>query len=1302
MATLAEDNIYNTLSDQQIKDLEKERDDSVYVEPDVDTSSLSSVVPVQVNDNIELDAETIAKINEEAITGDAQTGADSYNASIEQQKYKDQFNEVVPFEDLPPEKQTALSQKDIEGSDQFVSDILTYRKGRYGTEKTAGADFFKGIIPGVGGGVLDATNVSLVDDWLDNYRFVTGNEINALEERDWLQNLKKKSEAYKENGDVEKYNETQEILGASARLYQDTERLAPIFGWDSTVGGVFSKKRFEGMSASNSALEIIDAVGGHIAAGFSSPSSILSLGASKFLFAGMRRQIIKGAIAKATVSPVKGTIGSVAVGATIDGAAAGYLDTIVQGTEIEAGVRKKYDVNRTLIAMGAGAAIGGGISGFGARQTYKTKAVFTESEMKRLVKVVDDERVKVAKDKINKADAPGKAIAKAYRKEIQDTFGEDVVKLDIKGNVTDINREAIKKKGKELLAEQGYTTALVEPSINISMYRRTTAAIIEIFELGKDIKTLRKFNIVKKGGTPKEQLATEKRVLKLFEPLKVNKSGKAINNERISDRVYKILQSPDINVDVPWQIMARYGVTSKEYAAIIFAEVSKAAQILGGQSAISKKLAFANRTMTAQEESEDFAQAGAGAAFDALVKKGSMGKINSTVGKKLKEAVDDTDTGQTFSSFFQRLNNIRRAGLVSAVVTAMRNNLAQYPRMGIDTLIHAVESTMNPHKTFSFGSSWSQIKYTYIDPEQAVSMSNIFLRMYEKQEARIWNQYMEVKGTARRKNPHTETLSGVDPKYLSTPRAMAEKGITKGLDVWENVVFKFNVVNRWQESLYRRGAFASSIQRQLADQGKDINKVLSRGRYNEDVSEDMVAKAVDYALEFTYGAEPKVQTFQLLNQLITNSPFTLAIPFPRFMFKAMEMAYNYNVTGMLTGLYRTRFGTKGFAKESTKEAREVEAAYRQLAEGFIGSAVLIPLGYLLRDPENDVAGSEWNKLKDGTGKEFDARVYGPIITPYLLIGEAIHRAKRGITPFTVKELGEAITGTNFRNVGSIHNVLTDINAMTNLDEMTSWSAKAGRVLGDASVGFLQPILQVTDFKSQSEKKRDYREDPLYASGVEAFLSELWVPINRRIQPFLKTTDDYFGTELEDKNYDYTVDPRITDVPERLIPILKVFFGATMNRVPPEYIMKLGQLGFTYKDFMAKSPFPSINNIANKHTAERISEEMPEFLSSSYELAKLENVEKPDALVAGMIDGYLKNIRKEALAEALLKGEDGDTMMYLRRYRSLPARSRLAAIQRMEALIRKNPDRYPKGKIDLQNIDHLAELIALARHLSNIR
>ena len=282
---LNQNNIYDLLSEEDKKELEKERDDSVYVEPPIDNSNVSSVATVQPSSNVELDAETIAELEAEAKAGNAQVGADSYNAVVGEARLKDEFNQVVPFEDLPPEKKTALSQKDIEGSDQFVRDILTYRKGRYGTKKTEGADAFTVK------GVLDATNVSLVDDWLDNYRFVTGNEINALQERDWLQNLKKKADFYKENGDEKKYNEAQEILGASARLYQDTERLAPIFGWDNTVGGIFSKKRFEGMSASESALEILDAVGGHIAAGFSSPSSIISLGASKFLFAGLRKSM---------------------------------------------------------------------------------------------------------------------------------------------------------------------------------------------------------------------------------------------------------------------------------------------------------------------------------------------------------------------------------------------------------------------------------------------------------------------------------------------------------------------------------------------------------------------------------------------------------------------------------------------------------------------------------------------------------------------------------------------------------------------------------------------------------------------------------------------------------------------------------------------------------------------------------------------------------------------------------------------------------------------------------------------------
>ena len=1202
---------------------------------------------------------------------------------------------IVALEDRPPEEKTQLSQRDIENSEEFVNNIKIYREARYGTKQTAGADLFQGF---GGKGVLEATNVNLVDDWLDNYRFTTGNEINALEERDFLQNLAKKAEKYKAEGDIQNFNKTQKALKASSMLYQDTERLAPIFGWDNTVGGVFSKKRFEGMSAADSALEIIDSVGGHIAAGFSSPSSIFSVGVSKFLFSGIRKKLVAGAITKpTTMQTTKAVVGSAATGATIDGAAAGYLDTVVQGTEIEAGVRKNYDKNRTLMAMGIGALIGGGTSALGARSTIKQKPVLTKAEMENTVKKVDADRVAEAKKTIAKSKEKGKAIIQAYRDELKGTYGEGAVRTDALGNVIGIDRELIKKKGRELLKEQGITTEVSEPAINFSMYQRTMGAVIDILNLGKDKKTLTEFQIVKKGGTAKEFAEREKRVLKLFQPLRISKTGKRRDNEKISERVFSIIRSPDINLDIPYQILAKYGVTSREWAAMLFAEVSRAGSTLAYQGVASRALAFANRTKTAQELAEEEAEVGFGAAADSFIGTATLGEVKTDVGKKFSKAIDESDTGSTFSSFFKRLNNIRRGGLVSGLVTAIRNNIAQFPRMTWDTLIHAVETTPiigNPEKKFSISSSMSQIKHTFYDPEQAVHMSNMLLELYDKQNARIWNQFMEVKGTSRKKNPHTETLSGVDPKYLSMPRAIAEKGVTKGLDVWERVVFTFNVFNRWQESLYRRGAMMADLERQLVDQGKDLNTVMKGGRFNEEISEDMMAKAVDYALEFTYGAEPKLKIFRDLNNMITNSPFTLAIPFPRFMFKAIEMAYNYNVTGLATGLFKTGFLTSG--RIGKRKANE--AGYRQLAEGVVGSAVLLPLGYLLRDPELGAPGSEWNKLVDGTGKEFDARVYGPPLVPYLFLGEYLHRINRGTDNFSSKEFAEAITGTNFRNVGSIHNVITDIVEMDNLDELNKWGAGAGRILGDASVGFLQPILQATDFKSQTELKRDYKEDPTYADGVEAFLGEFFVPINRRIQPFLETVDDYFGTEYEDKDFPYSVDPRVTDIPERLVPIMKTFFGATMNRVPPEYIMKLGQLGFTYKDFMAKSPFPTINRRANTDTALRIAQEMPNALATFYQDARDMKVEKPDAVVAGFVDKYLKNIRRESLAEAMMADEGSDTMMYLRRYRSLPARSRIAVVQMMEAQMRNNPNLYGTTTIDYQNKEHLAEMLDMGRNM----
>ena len=151
------------------------------------------------NSDLDLSEEELAILKQDAIPPASVTKA------INTQKAIQQDNTVVAFEDRPPEEKTQLSQRDIESSEEFVNNIKIYREARYGTKQTAGADLFQGL---GGKGVLEATNINLVDDWLDNYRFVTGNEINALEERDFLQNLARKSETYKEKGDIDNFNKT--------------------------------------------------------------------------------------------------------------------------------------------------------------------------------------------------------------------------------------------------------------------------------------------------------------------------------------------------------------------------------------------------------------------------------------------------------------------------------------------------------------------------------------------------------------------------------------------------------------------------------------------------------------------------------------------------------------------------------------------------------------------------------------------------------------------------------------------------------------------------------------------------------------------------------------------------------------------------------------------------------------------------------------------------------------------------------------------------------------------------------------
>ena len=110
-------------------------------------------------------------------------------------------------------------------------------------------------------------------------------------------------------------------------------------------------------------------------------------------------------------------------------------------------------------------------------------------------------------------------------------------------------------------------------------------------------------------------------------------------------------------------------------------------------------------------------------------------------------------------SLFKRLESIRRLTLVSGVATAVRNNLSQTIRSGVDTLVYGLESAINPNKKFGLRSTLAQLEHTFHDPKDASTIAQFLLDLNTDQKARFFNQYQEVTNTLAEKNKGQAALS---------------------------------------------------------------------------------------------------------------------------------------------------------------------------------------------------------------------------------------------------------------------------------------------------------------------------------------------------------------------------------------------------------------------------------------------------------------------------------------------------------------------------------------------------------------
>lgn len=1136
------------------------------------------------------------------------------------------------------------SMQSLIEDEQFVEDILQYRKDRFGVEKdVGGANLVFGYM--LGDQELNAENI--VDDYMDHYRFVTGNAMDAAMEVGWLESLTERENEITAQIDANPDADNRELIDKVNNITEQKARALRLYQRADNVAGLFSSKRYESMNALEMMGDIADNIGGNVLAGLSDPMTALTAGAGR---------VIGGAASAAGVSPLRSAILAAATTAPIEAGGAAVTDIAVQTAEIEMGAREEIDYKRTAVVAGAAAAISGGLAGLGTANTAKRVDKATRGELSDALKAVQKEQTKLAEEANERLGAEATTIRNRLAENIEATYGKEAILRNKDGSVKGLNGKFLRESedAKKMASDLEIDEELYQPALSYSTFERVTASIGELVEgirkddIKIDVDKLRSQDI---GLKPEDLVA----------PLQ--------KNEMVSERLINILNSTaDESFNVTTGILGKYGVTQRELAATMFADASEAGRTLKRVSDLSKVVGRATRSKSAEqlgEEAEDLA-------------------------------------AKNLGNTLRRLEDIRRLTLVSGVGTAVRNNLSQVIRSGVDTLVYSFESGL--HSTFKTGrkkfglrSTLAQLEHTFYDPKDAATISQFLLDMNTKQKKRFYNMVQEVANPLNRANPGQAATAG---------QGTGLQSIMPILDKWESIINAFNGLNRYQEAIYRQGMFTASIQRQLFDNGLDMMTVLRSGKITENISEDMVAKAVDDALDFTYASQPEWSFFRNMNNLIVNSGATLFIPFPRFMFKAMEMTYNYNVTGVVHGLQK-------IARMKLKGQDAPDREIRRIAEGIAGGIPLMALGYILRDPDGQTAGSEWYMLKDGKGNEFDARPFFPL-TPYLLFGEMIHRytdERYSGGVFKLKEAVEGLTGANFRGTGAASRILEDFFAVGTDDttelEFRQTAKEIGTYLGEAFSGYGQPIYQLADILhvDNYQRMRDYKtdldsgEEGGYVRALESFFTGVFEPFKSRLGRVADAMDNivegYTGYNIEifdQSDIPFKADPRSDKVPERVLPFMKIMFGATLSRVPPAYIQDLSRMGFKYTDFMSRTNSEEVDRFINRQMGILMNREMPEAIATAKEI-------KPDdgAGQAMLIKAYISDMKSALYAQAKLGDDKVAEQAMLQRFLRLSPYTRRSVISDFKKVNKKEPDLR-----DLETLNTLLDASKGAKFLAEQR
>ena len=838
-------------------------------------------------------------------------------------------------------------------------------------------------------------------------------------------------------------------------------------------------------------------------------------------------------------------------------------------------------------------------------QNIKTEKVYpdvkkTEAHVAKIEKVINQLRPLEVEQKIyesTRVKTDLTAIAE-LRKELKEARA---IKVERKVEVFDAGEGKIKKvittdnviatQKKNTISQIQAKIKKLEKNEKIENAQQATKDQADIDgKIGSKPRTLEGLDIPEGVSVKGLDTATLRRINSAAEELLTG--GKVIRNPNIKlyEQISDLLYTGRLTNDFIETVLKKHNITLREFAQFFGATNAQAGRTLQMLSQIQKRLNTISKTASKADE------------------------------KAFLKALDESNNGGFFQGILsvgRRLDNIRRALMVSQIATAVRNLESQGFKQGISVLQETVE------KAF-------QVVFKSIYPKAVIKRVTSPLNTLGG-FARIFRQFDPF--AAKKIKKEVDLILSSFPKegdalflrFSSDVSNMSGKKFSfSPLRGFEKVADLLNIFNKAQEFITRRAVFQARLNNLILNApehygNRTLKEIIEQGDTKiirkQDVS-DSVAEALDstFAKNFSKFDGIYDSVAYKFIQIVNAVPFTfsLIIPFPRFLMNSLKFHIDFSPIGLLPML----------SKKQLKKMAEGD--FSQISKVAIGTSML-GVAYAMRKQE--YAGEKWYEFKFGD-RYIDVRPFNPFVA-YLYVADLMIRKNEGrLRDLDLKGIASVFAGsragTGLYLIDKLIDITTGNKPVKSGEELTIIKSVVGNILST----YLTPMQTALDFMAENNQElaivRDSRKDPLWGQSKKKISPEDLPPI-------------YSSTSIE-----YTKDG--TPVAKRIVresPGYRQITGMSIIPVKNEAEKMLDKNGFLPQEVFRSTGIPELDKAYKMLLAPKIALELSTVVSLPF--FKRLDVNTQNYVIKEQLTKY-----KEDVMESLQK--DSTIMAYVLQYK----------------------------------------------------